>query len=383
MRAAVVGTGVFGASCAFHLARAGAEVVMIDPALEGRATAAGAGIICPWSSAVSDEAYYRLSAASARTYPELIAALHEHGETDTGYGRVGSLNVPADAADLDALERIVRARAAQAPEAGAVSRLTPAEARALFPPLREDQAALHIEGAARVDGRLLAAALTGAAVRLGATRHAGAAELIVEGERVTGVTVQGETVSADRVVVTAGAWAPALLQRVGVHDPVQPQRGQIVHLRLPGVDTSSWPVVLPMTSYYMLAFPDSRVVIGATRETGSGFDYRVTAAGMLEVLQTALQVAPGLAAATILETRIGFRPAGQGIRPVLALAPGIEGLVLGNGLWAGGLTVGPYAGRLLAQLTLGLATDIDLAQFSSPSPLAGEGRGEGGHRFGA
>jgi D-amino-acid dehydrogenase len=377
VKVAVVGTGVFGASCAFHLAQAGAAVVMIDPAREGRATAAGAGIICPWSSAVTDEAYYRLSSSAARYYPELIAALHERGETDTGYGRVGALNVPADATALDALERKVRDRVALAPEAGAVSRLSPDETRALFPPLREGQAALHIEGAARVDGRLLAAALTGAAVRLGAARHDGAAELMVEAGRVTGVTVDGETIAADRVVVTAGAWAPALLQRVGIHDPVQPQRGQIVHLHLPGVDTASWPVVLPMTSTYMLAFPGSRVVIGATRETGSGFDYRLTAAGMMEVLQTALAVAPGLADATILETRIGFRPAGQGIRPVLALAPGIEGLVLGNGLWAGGLTVGPYAGRLLAQLTLGAATDIDLAPYriSSPSPAGGRGPG--------
>ena len=47
MRVAVVGAGVLGASAAFHLALAGAEVVLADQAHEGRATAAGAGIVSP------------------------------------------------------------------------------------------------------------------------------------------------------------------------------------------------------------------------------------------------------------------------------------------------------------------------------------------------
>ena len=45
VRVAVVGAGVFGASAAYHLAEAGAEVVVVDRADDGRATAAGAGIV--------------------------------------------------------------------------------------------------------------------------------------------------------------------------------------------------------------------------------------------------------------------------------------------------------------------------------------------------
>lgn len=86
------------------------------------------------------------------------------------------------------------------------------------------------------------------------------------------------------MVVAAGAWAPSLLLPLGVALPVEPQRGQIVHLQLPGRDTRDWPVVLPTSSHYLLAFDDSRVVVGATRESGVGFDYRVTASGQVEVL---------------------------------------------------------------------------------------------------
>jgi D-amino-acid dehydrogenase len=90
--------------------------------------------------------------------------------------------------------------------------------------------------------------------------------------------------TADCVVVAAGAWAPTLLLPVGAVLPIEPQRGQIVHLRLPGLDTREWPVVLPPGSY-LLAFDNSRIVAGATRENGSGFDYRATASGQAEALE--------------------------------------------------------------------------------------------------
>jgi D-amino-acid dehydrogenase len=364
MRIIVVGGGVLGASTAFHLVSAGAEVVLVERAHEGRATSAGAGIICPWASRVQDPEYYRMSCAGARYYPELVARLQEAGEHDVSYGRVGALSVPGDPDELDRHEQRVRERARQAPEAGAISRLTPREARALFPPLREDWSALHVAGAARVDGRRLAAALQRAAVRRGVRLMEDEARLLTQRSRVTGVVTAGSgAVSADAVVVCAGAWAPALLGPLDVRLAVEPQRGQIVHLRLPGTDTKSWPVVLPFSDHYMLAFDDSRVVIGATRETGSGFDYRVTAGGMKEVLDQGLTLAPGLAAATIIETRIGFRPLSADRRPLLGRVPGMEGLVIGNGLGSNGLTMGPYAGRLLAETVLGQKPGLDLAPY--------------------
>src|SRR5271170_7639735 len=259
MRIAVVGAGILGASAAYHLAAAGAKVVLVDDVAQGRATAAGAGIICPWPSLVEDPAWYVLASAGARYYPILIALLGE--------------------AELDQVEWRVRGRAATAPEVGAIARLTPREAQALFPPLRKDRAALHIEGGARVDGAALARAMSHAAVAHNAKLMRGRAKLAHDDRRVTGVAVDGETVGADAVVVTAGVWANDILAPLGLRIAVEPQRGQIIHVRLPGVNTGNWPVLLPLNGYYLLAFDDSRVVVGATRETGTGRDYRVTAGG--------------------------------------------------------------------------------------------------------
>jgi D-amino-acid dehydrogenase len=374
MRVAIIGAGVLGASTAFHLALAGAEVVVADEDHAGRATAAGAGIVSPWSSGRVDPDWRRIADAGARYYPTLIQRLAEESETETGYRQVGALSVAADEGELGHIEQAVRARAALASEAGKVTRLSPAEARALFPPLRPDLGAVHVSGGARVDGRRLAAALRRAAGRRGTRFRAGRAEPAVHDSRVTGIQLGSEVIEADCVVVTAGAWAQEVLKPLGIALPVVPQRGQITHLRLEGVDTETWPVVLPQSSHYLLAFGDSRLVVGATRETGSGFDYRVTAAGQAEVLNQALAVAPGLGSATLVETRIGFRPVGPDLRPMLGRIAGLDGMIIGNGLGPSGLTIGPFAGRLLAQLVLGEAPELDLAAYDpmrSPVGAAG------------
>jgi D-amino-acid dehydrogenase len=126
--------------------------------------------------------------------------------------------------------------------------------------------------------------------------------------------------------------------------------------------------VLPQSSHYLVAFDNSKVVVGATRETGSGFDYRLTAAGVKEVLEEALSVAPGLAESTLKEVRIGFRPAGPDILPLLGTVPGADGVVIATGLGASGLTMGPYVGTVAAELALKRETELDLSPYD---PLRG------------
>jgi D-amino-acid dehydrogenase len=362
MQTIIIGAGILGASTAFHLAAAGATVTIVDANLDGRATAAGAGIICPWVSGAEDAAFMRLYTGGGEYYPDLIGHLAETKETETGYRRSGAMLVSADTSELDWLERMAGSRRVEA--MGAITRLDAHEARRAFPPLRHDFGGVHIERGARVDGRMLTAALLRAAERLGVKRRNGHARPVVTSGRSVGVEIDGEPVAADTVILTAGAWGDAVLRAIGGRLPVEPQRGQIVHLHLPEQDTRGWPVILPPGSHYIVPFDGGRVVVGATRETGAGFDYRVTAAGQHEVLTEALNIAPGLGEASLVETRIGFRPATAGIRPMLGWVPGIEGLALGNGLGAAGLTIGPFGGRLLADLVLGRTPAIDLAPFS-------------------
>jgi D-amino-acid dehydrogenase len=363
MRLIVVGSGVVGASCAYTASREGAEVLLADAAIPGQATAAGAGIVCPWASALADDpVWYALACASVRYLPGLVAELTGRGEADVGYRQVGALILADSPQKQRQVERRIQARRAEAPEIGEVAAITGAQARELFPPLREDCAAVSVSGACRVDGRLLAGALARAAVAQGTVITASRAELVCRRGRAVGVMLKGELVEADAVVAATGAWTGHFLEPAGIAVATAPQRGQIVHLSVAPADTSRWPVVLPASSrHYLLAFDGSRVVVGATRETGSGFDYRVTAAGLSQVLNEALTVAPGLAGASYVETRVGFRPIGPDARPLLGPVPGVEGLVVATGLGANGLTMGPYAGAIAARVALAQPPGIDLA----------------------
>jgi D-amino-acid dehydrogenase len=356
VRVVVVGSGIAGAAAAYQLARRGVEVVVVDDARPGVATAAGAGIVSPWAAA--DEALFAIAGPAAGFYPELVAALAEDTDEPTSYSVVGGLVVGRDEATLRGIRGRVAARAAEHPAAGEVSLLEPAQARALFPPLDPGLAAVHVSGGARVDGRQVRASLLDAARRRGAELRTGTAALTADGVRV-----DGDPLGADAVVVAAGAWSGELVSPLGTDLPVVPQRGQITHLEVAD-DTSRWSVVSRLDSgHYMLAFPRGRVVVGATREPGSGFDHRVTAAGQLEVLEQALAVAPGLRDATLLETRVGFRPATPDGLPVLGPLPGNPRVVLATGFGPTGLTLAPLAGALVAEVVLGEEPRLDLAPY--------------------
>jgi len=354
----VVGAGIAGSCVAYFLVRDGATVTVVDAGHLGQATAAGAGIIQPWSSAPTG-AVYELQSRSAALYPTLIAELAELGSGDVGYRRCGALVVNADPDVVDAAEARVRDRARSAAAAGNIARVDNREARELFPPLAPDLAGLHISGGARVDGRLLTAGLHEAIGKLGGSIVDGEASLTAAGSGVE-VRVDGRRVDADAVVVAAGAWTDALLAPLGVSTGIEPQRGQITHLRLDGVDTSAWPSVSPLSDHYMVAFDDSRVVVGATRETGSGFDPRVTADGQRHVLANALSIAPGLRDATLLETRVGLRPLRADLVPFVGPVAGIDSLYVASGYGPVGLTVSPFVAEQISELVLTGRSSFDL-----------------------
>jgi D-amino-acid dehydrogenase len=365
-RVVVIGGGIAGASTAFALAVRGADVVLIDDARPGQATAAGAGIIQPWSTNTTGPSY-ELPAEGASYYPRLLEHLKAVGVADVGYRVAGALVVDIDPAALDAVEQLVRARTVDVDVAGSVDRLDAQQARALFPPLAPDLEAVYISGGARVDGQRLRAGLVAAAQRLSVeVVHASGRLRTAPGGGWRVHTQEGE-IGADAAVVAVGAWSNSVLEPVGYRLAVEPQRGQLVHLHLAEPGTGTWPSVLPLASHYLVPFDEGRIVVGATREPGVGFDPRVTASGMREVLDTALSTAPGLSNASVVETRVGLRPVATQDIPFVGPVPGLTNLYVATGFGAVGLTVAPVAGEALAQTILTGSSSIELAPFAPPA----------------
>ncbi|WP_079525270.1 NAD(P)/FAD-dependent oxidoreductase [Halobacillus hunanensis] len=354
----VIGSGILGASTAYHLAKAGAEVTVVDRKDTGQATDAAAGIICPWLTKRKNKAWYRLAKAGAKYYPALVEKLKADGEQETGYKRVGALRLHTEEEKLDEMMERALERREDAPEMGEITRLSPSETQTMYPPVAEEYGAVHMSGAARVDGRALRDALVNAAKRKGAVFLKGNASLIVKDQQITGVKTEEEQLEADQVIVAAGAWAKEIIEPLGVNFLVHPQKAQIVHLELPATETGDWPVVMPPTNKYLLSFDQGRVIVGATHETKEKFDSRITAGGIHEIFTKVLAVAPGLARSTMLEARVGFRPFTPDSLPVFGEIPNFEGILVANGLGASGLTTGPFIGAELARIALGTDTEL-------------------------
>lgn len=365
-KVAVIGGGIAGVTTAYGLARRGAAVTLVDDEAAGQATAASAGIIAPWVSS-SEGVYYGAYSAGGNFYPEFLAGLHELGIPELGYRRSGALMVSEDATEIDAVEDRTARRVAESDSvAGTLERVDSAQVNDLFPALSPGLTGLYVSGGGRVDGRVLRNATLSAALVLGTELRTDSV-IAIEQFRGGGWRVQTMRgpIDVDTVVVAAGARTPQLMLPLNVRCAVSPQRGQITHLRLRGVNTSPWPTVHPFTPNYMTPFDDGRIAVGATRESGSGYDPRVTASGQLKVLHDALSLAPGLAEASVVETRVGIRPMGADNLPIAGQVPGRSGLWAMTGYGAGGLTLGPLLGDAAARGILG-----DPAPELAPLPTA-------------
>jgi D-amino-acid dehydrogenase len=378
---------------------------VIDAGHPGRATDAGAGILAPETHPADETFWWEMACRAGEHYPLLLERLRADGTSTEGarYARCGLLSVglreSEDSWFAPFADRVTRR------SAGAVREITPAAASVLFPPLGPIHRVLHYADAARIDGRGMAGALRHASERrgvqfvsgavsgvgaaggggVGAVAGAGAGAMApAAGESaglsaVTGarkahhVTIDGhDDLECGALVVAGGAWSADLGELLGCALPITPTKGQIVHLGTTQ-DSDGWPIVQPLLTHYLVPWPGGRVACGGTFEAGAGFSATVTAAGLHELLRECLTVAPGLADAEYLSTRVGLRPTSPDDRPVVGAVPGWGNVWVATGHGANGLLLGPYTAALLASEIVGetaatplptVAQELDPGRFS-------------------
>jgi D-amino-acid dehydrogenase len=365
----VIGGGLVGWATAYALAKRGRRALVIDASDIGAATMAGAGMITPGTNLNPWPGYLPLALAATRHYPLMIEELRAAGCEETGHATVGAIYVARDESEvgsLDLVEQILtERRAAGMRTIGQIERIDGVRARDMFPPLSPAvPQAIWYSGGARVNGRLLRAAIRTAVLKLGCTELIGRAALERTGDRLVVTDPNGNQLDPEIVVLAGGAWTSNLGVQIGISLPIEPQKGQILHLAWPDESPARWPLLESASSHYMLGFPEGRVIAGATRETGSGYDTVVTSRGLHELLGEALAIAPGIAACQIIETRVGLRPLSRDRTPAIGRLGELENGWICSGHGPSGLTFGPYSGDLLAQLVTGVAPEIDPAPYS-------------------
>lgn len=360
--ALVIGGGLIGWSVALVLARRGLAVAVIAGDQPGSATQASAGMITPGAVDNPSPGFVPLAIAAARHYAGFIDSLAD--PQATGFAVTGGLLVAETEAELpwldDTEQHLIARRDYGMAMIGAVQRLSVTEAVSRFPLLAPDLAgACCYEGGARLNGRDLLNAVRKSAISLGARQINDAASLALTGSRLSARLTDGSRLDGEAIVIAAGAWTANLLKPIGYEIPINPQRGQLIHLDDPTGNARGWPVLETRSHHYLIGLNDNHIICGATRENSSGFDSRVTPAGLREVLGHALRLVPSLGRAAVIETRVGLRPLTPDGLPMIGALPGIENGWICAGHGGLGLTLGPYSAELLGQMVTGVPLAID------------------------
>jgi glycine oxidase len=345
----VVGGGVIGLGIAWRAARAGMAVTVVDQDPGRGASWAAAGMLAPVTEVhYGERPLLGLNLAAAERWPAFAAEVEEAGGRPVGYRPGGTLAVARDADDNAALEDLYRFQLGCGLQ---VERLRSRECRRLEPGLAPSiRGGVLAAGDHQVDNRALVEALLAAADRAGAQILSGrVAELTTDGDRVTGVVLAaGETLAAGTVVLAAGCWSGGI---GGVAaealPPVRPVKGQLLYLRGPAAQPLCQRNVRGL-EVYVVPRGDGRVVVGATVEE-QGFDTRVTAGAVHDLLRAAMELLPDVAELELVETVVGLRPGSPDNAPMIGPA-GPEGLVVATGHYRNGILLTPVTADAVAEL---------------------------------
>lgn len=352
----IVGGGIIGLSAAWQLRQDGAQVVVLDPAPGTGASHAAAGMLAPIHEAYWGESeILRLNLAASQAWP---AFADELGVATVDYRRNGMLMAAYDADDKALLDNLGDLHEQ---EGLPVERLRSRECR-----LREPLLAPGVRGGAyspldhQVNPRRVVAELLNRVptIPVSATE--------VARNRV--VTDDGQVMACQQVVVAAGAWTGRLL---GV--PIRPIKGQILRLSGPeGLLRLPVRGVVRGSSVYAVPRSDGEIVVGATQEE-QGFDTRVTAGGVYELLRDVLALLPGLSEIDLVETWAGLRPGAPDNAPIIGT--GDDGIVYATGHYRNGILTAPVTAIAVAALVQGRKPPVDLSPFS-PGRFGTESTGD-------
>ena len=379
----VLGGGVAGLAVARALARRGLSVTLVERGAHGaEASGAAAGMLAPQAEAERADDFFDLLCESREMYPAFAASLLEETGLDIELDQKGTLYLAFNDEDVEDVER----RYAWQSRVGlAVERLTAEEARADEPAVSPAvRLALRFPRDWQVENRLLVGALAAAAERLGVRVLDGTEALgvRVESGRAVGVETSRGTLSADAVVLAAGAWSsrvpllPSTDARgekewsadAAEHPSVEPVRGQMLCFKR---EAQGGPPLVRHVVYsprgYLVPRRDGRLLAGSTTEH-AGFDASVTPAGVRAVREHALEISPEVGGLKLTDSWAGLRPCAADERPVLGESDEVRGLFYATGHYRNGILLAPLTGEIVAGLVADGATRISPHTLEAFSP---------------
>lgn len=361
-KVAVVGGGIMGASIAYHLAKRGAEVHLF----EKRAPATGA--------TANSFAWINAGSKRPRGYWELnrLGVLGWHRlQQEIGPSKLvvqwgGTVQWMADPARAEGFRKAIAGQQAW----GYATRLVDlAEMKRLVPTLEPGpvSAASFCAEEGTVDPVGATTLLLEAAQRHGAVvRHpATVTALDLNGANVRGLTVAGQTIGVDAMVVATGVEIPTIGKLLGVDIPMEESPGLLAHTK-PHARLVDRVLVAPGATLKQL--PNGEIVTGVDF---GGSPSRDTSPAMgAKLLQGASQFVPRLKEAALDRVTLGFRVLPADGQPIIGRVAGYPNVYLAA--MHSGITLSPAVGHLAAieildQVEVDVLAPYRLDRFSRTS----------------
>jgi sarcosine oxidase subunit beta len=357
----IVGGGVVGASAAFHLAEAGAEVVLLerDQLASGSTSKAAGGLRAQFSDALNIEIAKRSLDAYKR--------FEQRPGWEIDYEETGYLFLLTTQTEVEAFTRSV----ALQNELGVPSRIIAAEeARALCPLIDGDDilAASYCPTDAHATPESVVQGYAS-----GARRHG--AHLAVS-TPVEGIDVRGGAIKAVRtprgavetgtVISAAGPWSRLCGEMAGVPLAVTPLRRQVL-FTAPMADL---PAKLPLTIDFATGFYFHRegrgLLMGmADPDEQPGFFTETTDDWIPALLEVAERRAPRIASAPIQGGWAGLYEMSPDHNAMIGEAKTVSRFLYATGFSGHGFLQGPATGEILRDLVIGREPFVDVAPMSA------------------
>ncbi|MGH9906937.1 MAG: glycine oxidase ThiO [Pyrinomonadaceae bacterium] len=360
--AIIIGGGVIGLAVSRALALRGVnDVVLIERGSLGtESSSAAAGMLAPQAEADHADLFFKLCCRSRDMYVAFAEDLREETGIDVELDTTGTLYLAFKEHDQDEIER----RHQWQTRAGLpVEKLSATDARKLEPGISEHtRAALKFPLDIQVENRRLLSALATSNEKLGVRLATGVTveSIQVSRNRVEGVQTSRGLVAAPYVIVAGGAWTSFI---GGSDQPlpklsIEPVRGQMLSFE---TNPSIASHVIYSPRGYIVPRRNGRLLAGSTTEQ-SGFDKRVTAAGVHSILSHALEITARIAVLPLVDSWAGLRPRAPDNLPVLGPYDGIEGLIYATGHYRNGILLAPITAELIA----GVIVDNVVSELLGP-----------------
>lgn len=352
----VIGGGVIGSSIAYHLARQGRHVLVVERAevaVEPTASWASAGGVRRQGR---DPAEAALASEAIARWPSLEAEL----DADVHYRQGGNLLLAETEAEATGLVTFVTQQ--QAMGFSDVRLVDQYEVREIMPyAAPQILAGSYSPADGQADPALTTRALAQAAIRHGATYWTGVTceALLKVGERVTGVLTDQGKLGAEAVVLAAGVWSDELAHSVGLRLPIETRAPQMI-LSTPAPVGLLTPVLGSVGRALSLKqLNDGSFLIGGGwpgDPTPDRRGFTLRSSSVEGSWATACAVLPAVGQQQVAAAWCGLEAECVDHIPLIGPVPEVEGLTLALGFSGHGFAIAPAVGRAVADRLAGKAT---------------------------